>query len=96
MDDFNKAIETALEFAKKDGNTLVVITADHETGGMSITSGNIKENKINLGWLTKKHTANLVGVFSYGIGAENFNGIQNNFIIGRKLINYIEPKKSWK
>jgi len=96
MDDFNKAIEAALEFAKKDGNTLVVITADHETGGMSITSGNLKENKINLGWLTKKHTANLVGVFSYGIGAENFNGIQNNFIIGRKLINYIEPKKSWK
>ncbi len=96
MNDFNSAIEAALEFARKDGNTLVVITADHETGGMSITSGNLKENKINLGWVTKKHTANLVGIFSYGIGAESFNGIQNNFIIGRKLINYIEPQKSWK
>jgi len=96
MNDFNSAIEAALEFARKDGNTLVVITADHETGGMSITSGNLKENKINLGWVTKKHTANLVGIFSYGVGAESFNGIQDNFIIGRKLINYIEPKKSWK
>lgn len=96
MNDFNSAIETALEFAEKDGNTLVVITADHETGGMSIISDNSKEKKTNLNWGTKKHTANLVGIFSFGVAAENFSGIQNNFIIGRKLINYIEPQKSWK
>ncbi|UAL49365.1 alkaline phosphatase [Sutcliffiella horikoshii] len=33
---FDKAVEAALEFAEKDGNTLVVVAGDHETGGMSV------------------------------------------------------------
>src|SRR5699024_3217848 len=33
---FDEAISTALDFAKKDSNTLVIVSADHETGGMSI------------------------------------------------------------
>ncbi len=41
MIDFDKAIGKALDFAKKDGHTLVLITADHETGGMSLVEGNL-------------------------------------------------------
>ena len=96
MDDFNTALEAALDFASKDGNTLVVITADHETGGLSIPSGNIKENKVDFAWSTKKHTANLIGIFSFGPGSSRFDGIQENYQIGRKLINLVEPKKAWK
>ena len=96
MDDFNTALEVALDFASKDGNTLVVITADHETGGLSIPSGNIKENKVDFAWSTKKHTANLIGIFSFGPGSSRFDGIQENYQIGRKLINLVEPKKAWK
>ncbi|WP_066300319.1 alkaline phosphatase [Bacillus sp. FJAT-29937] len=33
---FEKAVEKAVEFAKKDGNTLVVVAGDHDTGGMSV------------------------------------------------------------
>ncbi|WP_053220308.1 alkaline phosphatase [Virgibacillus senegalensis] len=36
MEDFEKAYEAAIEFAKKDKHTLVVATADHSTGGLSI------------------------------------------------------------
>ncbi len=36
MDDFYQAIEAAIEFADKDGETLVLVTADHETGGLSV------------------------------------------------------------
>ncbi|MDM5297141.1 alkaline phosphatase [Bacillus pumilus] len=35
MEDFEKAVQVALQFAKKDRETLVVITADHATGGFS-------------------------------------------------------------
>lgn len=36
MEDFEKAFKAAIEFAKKDKHTLVVTTADHSTGGLTI------------------------------------------------------------
>jgi len=33
---FEEAVQAAVEFAKKDKNTLVVVAADHDTGGMSV------------------------------------------------------------
>ncbi|GED70807.1 alkaline phosphatase [Brevibacillus reuszeri] len=36
MEDFEKAFKAAIDFAKKDGHTLVVATADHSTGGLSV------------------------------------------------------------
>jgi alkaline phosphatase len=36
MEDFEKAFKAAIEFAKKDGQTLVIATADHSTGGYTI------------------------------------------------------------
>ncbi len=37
--EFDNAIRIAVDFARKDGNTLVVITADHETGGITLIDG---------------------------------------------------------
>lgn len=34
--ELSKAVQAALDFAAKDGNTLVVVTADHETGGITL------------------------------------------------------------
>ena len=96
INDFNSAIKTALQFAEKDKNTLVIVLADHDTGSLGISGKNSQTGQLDVVWATKNHTANFVGIFSYGVGAESFNGIQNNFIIGRKLINYIDPQKSWK
>lgn len=39
VEEFDHAIETAVNFARQDGNTLVVITADHETGGITLKDG---------------------------------------------------------
>ncbi|MBN2350311.1 MAG: alkaline phosphatase [Bacteroidales bacterium] len=78
MIDFDKAIGKALDFAEKDGNTLVIITADHETGGMAITGGNFKEGRVEAGYVTTNHSGVMVPVFSYGPGAENFTGIFEN------------------
>ena len=43
--DFDKAVEAAIRFAEKDGNTLVIISADHETGALALRDGNIKERQ---------------------------------------------------
>jgi alkaline phosphatase len=91
LKDFNGAINTALEFAEKDGNTLVIVTADHETGGMSIVSGNRDGSDLKLGFIVGDHTAAMVGVFAKGPGQELFSGVYDNYMIGRKLIKMVNP-----
>ena len=85
MLDFDRSIQIALDFAKKDGNTLVVVTADHETGGYSINQGDLKDGSIETGFTTDYHTASMVPVFAYGPGAESFAGIMDNTEIFYKL-----------
>lgn len=95
MRDFNTAILAALNYAKEDNNTLVVITADHETGGMAIIGGNTDGSNLKLGFVSKSHTAGFVPVFSFGPSEELFTGILENYEIGRKLILLIDPSHSF-
>lgn len=83
--DFDLAIKKVLSFAEKDGETLVVITADHETGGLAINGGSIEKRTIDAAFTTKKHTGILIPVYSYGVGAENFGGIYENTAIYHKV-----------
>ena len=83
--DFDKTIGKALEFAAKDGNTLVVITADHETGGMALTGGDIDSGMVKADFPLGGHTAVMVPVFAYGPGAEQFTGIMENTEIHKKM-----------
>ena len=85
MLDFDKAIKEVLDFAEKDGNTLVVLTADHETGGYSIVGGN-KDGKVEGAFSTSHHTPALIPVFAFGPGAEKFAGIYENTAIFDKLL----------
>lgn len=89
MLDFDRAIGKALEFAAKDGETLIVVTADHETGGMAITGGDMKTGMVKGAFSTGDHTAVMVPVFAYGPGAENFAGIQENTDIPKKIMNLL-------
>jgi alkaline phosphatase len=84
--DFDKAVGIALEFAKKDRKTLVIVTADHETGGMSILDGNYKTGTFTAKFATTNHTGVMVPVFAYGPGAELFQGIQENTEIFDKMM----------
>lgn len=96
MKDFNTAIQESLNFAKADGNTLVVVTADHETGGMAITAGDVQGKNIKLSFISKNHTAGFVPVFSFGHSEEQFQGILENYELGRKLILLIDPSHNFK
>ena len=84
--DFDKAVGVALDFAENDGHTLVVITADHETGGVTITGGDKKTHKVKLSFSSKGHTAVPVPVYAYGAGAEKFMGIYDNTDIFKKIL----------
>ncbi|UJH92448.1 alkaline phosphatase [Antarcticibacterium sp. 1MA-6-2] len=89
MIDFDQAIGAVLEFAKQDGNTLVIITADHETGGYSIVGGDDGENIEGI-FSTDYHTGTMVPVFAYGPGAENFTGIYENTAIFDKMLKLLQ------
>ena len=84
--DFDKAVGVALDFAKKDKNTLVVITADHETGGVTIVGGDRTAHTVKLNFSTKDHTAVMVPVYAYGPGSEKFSGIYDNTDIFNKIL----------
>ncbi|MEQ9442100.1 MAG: alkaline phosphatase [Cyclobacteriaceae bacterium] len=83
--DFDKTLGVALDFAEKDGNTLVVVTADHETGGFSLASGEDYNDLVG-SFTTGGHTPDLIPVFAFGPGAEIFSGIYENTGIFDKMM----------
>ena len=85
MKDFDEAVNKALEFAINDQETLVIVTADHETGGLLIepatpTNYTAPEVKFsfNTGLGYGSHTGVPVPVYAYGPGSENFTGTLDN------------------
>ena len=86
MADFDDAIGVARRFAEKDGSTLVVVTADHETGGYAITGGSLMDSTVTGKFVTGGHSATMVPLFAFGPGAGRFSGILENDEIGRRLM----------
>ena len=76
--DFDRAVQIAFDFAESDGNTLVIVTADHETGAMSILHGNLQTGNLVTRFASAGHTAVPVLVYTFGPGAEKFTGIFDN------------------
>lgn len=91
LTDFCGAITTSLNFAKNN-NTLVLVTADHETGGMSIIDGKIDGSELKMKFNSTGHTAEMVGVFAKGPGEELFRGVYDNYMIGRNLFYLLNPE----
>ena len=77
--DFSNAVQVALDYAKTHDNTLVVVTADHETGGLTMIDPQGKYTNVAFNYSTRSHTCLPVIVYAYGPGAEQFTGwMQNN------------------
>jgi len=86
--DFDLSIKSAVEFINTRDDTLLIVTADHETGGLQI----LKEDNdlVHIQWGTGSHTGIPVGVFSYGPGAELFTGTMDNTEIHTKILEIID------
>jgi len=78
MADFELMLNAVLDFAEREGNTLVVVTADHETGGVTLPDGDIEKGTNDVRFLWGSHTGCMVPIFAYGPGAEYFSGIHEN------------------
>lgn len=87
--DMDKAVGKALAFAALDKETLIIVTADHETGGMGITGGDSKTGRVEASYVWGNHTALMVPVFAFGPGAEKFTGIYDNTDIPKKIMDLL-------
>jgi len=76
--DLDQVVARVLAFARTDRHTLVVVTADHETGGFALTGGSLEKSTVEAKFGTKDHTATMVPVFAFGPGAATFAGIYEN------------------
>lgn len=81
---FDLAIKSALDFAARDKHTLVIVTADHDTGGLVIKAAET-QGELELSWATKSHTALPVPLFAYGPGAAIFSGVYDNTDVPKKI-----------
>ncbi|MWB93268.1 alkaline phosphatase [Flavobacterium sp. GA093] len=86
MLDFDQLIGQAMEFIDQNQETLLIVTADHETGGLSLIDGSIEKGYVHGSFSTNDHTAIPVPVFAYGPGAQNFSGVYQNTEIYKKII----------
>jgi alkaline phosphatase len=92
MIDLDKAIGVALDYASGNRKTLVVVTADHETGGLTLNGGSVTDHTLEAGFSGGGHTAVMVPIFSFGPGAEEFSGIHENTFFLNEFLNLLKIK----
>jgi alkaline phosphatase len=80
----DRSLEKVFAAAERDGRTLVVFTADHETGGLAILGGQ-EGRPLEYRFTTDGHNAEPVPLLAYGPGAERFAGSHDNTEVGKDL-----------
>jgi alkaline phosphatase len=90
LQNFDAAVKTGLDFALGDGHTLVLVTADHETGGLNIIGGSQADKQFELAWATDRHTGQPVPLFAFGPHAMRFTGLKDNTEIPKLVAELME------
>lgn len=82
---FDLAVAEALRFADSNGETLVIVTADHETGGLTVIDGDERTGRVMGMYVSDDHSPAMLPVFAYGPGADRFCGVYLNTEIARRI-----------
>jgi alkaline phosphatase len=82
---FDLAVREAVEFAREDGETLVVVTADHECGGLAVLGGDVAKREPRAQWGTTGHSAAPVPIYAFGPGAGVFCGVMDNTELSARI-----------
>ncbi|WP_142532055.1 alkaline phosphatase [Saccharicrinis carchari] len=85
INDFDQSVGEVLQWAEQDGKTLVVILADHETGALTLTDGNLSKGEVTVNFANTSHSDIMVPVYSYGPQSELFSGVMDNTDIFNKI-----------
>ena len=89
--DFDDAVNVGLTFAEQNGETLALMTADHETGGFGLLGGSVESQTVEeTGFVHKGHTATMVPLFAFGPGSDVFHGVIDHTEIGKTMIRFIQ------
>ncbi|NND88537.1 MAG: alkaline phosphatase [Flavobacteriaceae bacterium] len=87
--DFDETVGIALDYAEKHGETLVIVTADHETGGFTLAAKSGDYDTIEPSFSTYNHSATMIPIFAKGPGASLFNGVYENTEVYHKLMSLL-------
>ena len=87
--DFDRVLAEAIRYADTHQGTLVLVTADHETGGVSIPQGDLERREVELAFHSDDHTGILVPLFAYGARSSAFAGVYDNTEIFHRLLKVI-------
>ncbi len=82
--EFDKAVARALDFARRDKHTLVIVTADHETGGLTLLTD--AAGALQPMWSTGGHTAIPVALYAFGPDADQFAGLVDNTYVANTMV----------
>ena len=88
--DFDRTLGDVLEFAAEDGHTLVVVTADHNTGAITLQDGNLEKGEIGVHFASESHNGIAVPVYAWGPGSEMFTGIRENAQWGQLVASFVK------
>jgi alkaline phosphatase len=84
MIDFDNVVGEVLDFAELHGNTLVIVTSDHETGGLTLLRGETNDD-LTYSFSSDYHSAVSVPVLSFGPASERFSGMYDNTDIAKMM-----------
>ena len=88
--DFDRTIGDVLQWAAADGHTLVVVTADHNTGALTLQDGNLEEGRIGVAFGSESHNGIAVPFYAWGPGSDAFTGIRENDEWGRLIASFVK------
>jgi alkaline phosphatase len=76
--EFSNAVEVAVDWAQEHLDTIIIVTADHETGGLTVLQNNGQDNFPTVFWSTTGHTGENVPIYAWGENADLVYGIMDN------------------
>jgi len=88
--DFDRTLGDVLQWAAADGHTLVVVTADHSTGALTLQDGSIAEGTVGVEFGNDSHNGIAVPVYAWGPGSQCFTGIKENADWGQLVKSFVK------
>ncbi|MCH6234492.1 alkaline phosphatase [Cognataquiflexum rubidum] len=87
--DFDEAVGWMIQYVDQNPNTLLIITADHETAGLSLPQGKVSGNEVEMAFHSDDHTGIMVPIFAYGAHSGEFRGVYENTEVFHKIISLV-------